>query len=100
MTQMLQLWSRKKNMLSIRILDSRISRCLENPQKMQSYDGNRDLNEHVKHVDNMLDYYHTLGVVKYNIFTLNLVEVLMVWFKPFSNGSINLWKDMCDAFTA
>lgn len=41
---------RKKNLLTIHILDSRIPKSLEKPSKLKSYNGNEHTNEYVKHV--------------------------------------------------
>lgn len=52
------------------ILDSKILRSLENLLKMQSYDRAGDPDEHVEHVENMIDYYHVEGAVKCKLFGL------------------------------
>lgn len=45
----IQSW--KKNPMSTRILDTCIPKSLENPLKIQCYNKNRDLDEHVEHVN-------------------------------------------------
>lgn len=50
--------NQKSNSLSRQILGGRIPRSLEKPLRLQNYDGKGDLNEHIKHIDIMLDYYH------------------------------------------
>lgn len=37
---------------------TKILRSHEKPQKLQSYEGTRDLDEHVEHISNTFDYYH------------------------------------------
>lgn len=46
------------------ILNSRISRSLEKHLNLQSYDGIRDPDIHIEHVDDFLDYFHVHGVIK------------------------------------
>lgn len=41
--------------------------------KLQIDDGTGDPNEHAKHVDNLLDYYHAHKVVKSKLFALTLI---------------------------
>lgn len=56
--------------MSVCILDNKIPRSLENLPKMKSYDRAGDLDEHVEHVDNMIDYYHVEGAVRCKLFAL------------------------------
>ncbi|MCH95345.1 hypothetical protein A2U01_0016320, partial [Trifolium medium] len=46
-----------KTSFTVRILESRIPRTLEKPPKLETYDGTTDPDEHVKHIDTVLDYY-------------------------------------------
>lgn len=92
--------SEKRNPLSIPILDSIISRSLEKPFKLQSYDETRDPDEHIRYVDNRLDYYHIQRTVKWKFLASTLIEYTMTWFKTLINGIIDSWKDLCEAFNA
>lgn len=59
---------KKRNMFSSNILDSRILRCFEKPSKLGNYDGLRDLNEHIKHLDCWTnDFKHKKGLVQCDI---------------------------------
>lgn len=62
----------KRDSFSIHILDNMILRSLENPAKLENYDGTWDTDEHVKHVDNEFDYYHVQGVMKCKLFILTI----------------------------
>ncbi|MCI30264.1 hypothetical protein A2U01_0051473, partial [Trifolium medium] len=42
---------------TLRILESRIPRTLEKPPKLETYDGTTDPDEHLEHIDTVLDYY-------------------------------------------
>ncbi|MCH81098.1 hypothetical protein A2U01_0001877 [Trifolium medium] len=53
-----------KTLFTVRILDSRIPRALEKPPKLETYDGSADPDEHVEHIDTVLDYYQALGPIK------------------------------------
>lgn len=67
---------------------ARIPRSHEKPQKLQSYEGMRDPDEHVEHINNTLDYYHAQRVVKCKLFALALTRVAMTWFRTIPNKSI------------
>lgn len=84
--------------MSARILDSIILKTLENFLKVQSYNGVRDPDEHVDHIDDRLDYSHANGLMKCKIFVLTLIVSVMTWFKSLQDGSIYSWSDLCEAF--
>lgn len=46
------------------ILDGRISKLIEKPPKLQSYDGQGDLDVHVQYVNNRLNYHHADDAAK------------------------------------
>lgn len=50
-------------------------------------------------VDDLLDYYHIDKAVKCKLFSLTLTKLAMAWYKSLSNGSIDSWSDLCEAFT-
>lgn len=59
---------KKRNTFSSNILDSRIRRSFEKPSKLENYDGLRDLDEHIKHLDYWTnDFKHKKGLVHFDI---------------------------------
>ncbi|MCI75872.1 hypothetical protein A2U01_0097141, partial [Trifolium medium] len=46
-----------KTPFTTRIMESRIPKALEKPPKLETYDGSTDPDEHVEHIDTVLDYY-------------------------------------------
>lgn len=90
----------KKNLIFTLILECRVPKSLEKPLKLQNYDGTRDLDEHVKHVDDHLAYYHVDKVVKCKLFALTLSESFMSLCNSIPNGSIDSWIDLSEVFTA
>lgn len=60
----------------------------------------RDPDERVKHVDNILDYYHAQGVVKFKLFALTLKGGVMSQFSTLQDKNMDSWKKLCDYFTA
>ncbi|MCI61235.1 hypothetical protein A2U01_0082492, partial [Trifolium medium] len=54
----------RKTPFTVRILDSRIPRGLEKPPKLETYDGSTVPDEHVEHIDTVLDYYQAPGPIK------------------------------------
>lgn len=75
-------------------------KSLEKPSKLGNYDGLRDSNEHIKHVDTKLNYCNFKGALKCKLFTLSPKEVEITWFKTLPNESINLGRDLCDSFAS
>lgn len=73
---------------------------MKKPPKIWSYDGTEELDKHVEHVDNILNYYHTQGIVKCKFCALTLIGAAMRWFKTLPYGSVGSWKDICDTFIA
>ncbi|MCH81530.1 hypothetical protein A2U01_0002319 [Trifolium medium] len=74
---------------TMRILESRIPRPLEKPPKLEIYDGTTDPDEHLEHIDTILDYYQAQGPVKWKLFVLTLKGSAMTWFKGLEDDSIN-----------
>lgn len=68
--------------------------------KLDSHNETRDPDEHIEHVDNMLDYHHVQIVVRCKLFVLALKEVVMKWFKTLPDGYINSYKELFDFLTA
>lgn len=60
-----------------KIDDWDIPRSLEKPPKLVYYDITWNPKEHVKHVDNSLDYHQVRGVVKCKLSLLTLKEATM-----------------------
>lgn len=69
--------------MSTCILDGRIPRFLEKPPKLQDYNGDEDPKEHVEHVDDRLNYYHSDGDIKCKLFVLTMIESSRDWYKTF-----------------
>ncbi|CAI8590956.1 unnamed protein product [Vicia faba] len=81
------------------LLNNEIPRSLEKPQKIQSYDETGDLDEHIEHMDNQLDYYHAHRAIKCKLFALTLPRSAMFWLKTLSDGSMDSCQDLCEALT-
>lgn len=80
--------------LSTLILDSEIPKSLEKPPKLNNYSKKGDSNEHVQHVGNRLNYYHTNKKAQCKLITLNLTESSMIWFKSLPNRSVDWWTNL------
>lgn len=59
-------------------LDSRISRSLEKPPELNSYDRKGDLDEYVQHDDNHINYYHADDEAKYTVWKTCVKTSLLV----------------------
>ncbi|MCI44081.1 hypothetical protein A2U01_0065320, partial [Trifolium medium] len=55
--------------------------ALEKPPKLETYDGTIDPDEHVEHIDTVLDYYQAPGPIKCKLSVLTLKGAVMTWFK-------------------
>lgn len=62
----------KINPLCAHILSNKITRLLEKPLKLLSYDGTGDPYEHVEPMYDWLDYYHIHEIIKYKLFVATL----------------------------
>lgn len=51
-------------MFTKHIISSRIPKYLEMPQMLEIYDGTRDPNKHIKHVDTVLDCHKAISAVE------------------------------------
>jgi uncharacterized protein with von Willebrand factor type A (vWA) domain len=67
---------------------------------LETYDGTTNPDEHVEHLDTVLDYHQVPGVVKCKLFVLTLKGAVMTWFKGVEDSSINSWKELCNEFTS
>lgn len=76
-----------------------IPRIFAKLSKMETYDGTTNANEHVEHLDIVLDYHQAWGAVKCKLFALTLKGATMTWFKGLEDNSINSWKELCNEFT-
>ncbi|WJX38432.1 hypothetical protein P8452_26098 [Trifolium repens] len=63
------------------IVESTIPRALEKPSKLEVYDGTRDPDEDIEHIDIVLDYYSAIGAVKCKLFVFSLKGSTMTWYK-------------------
>lgn len=52
---------------------------------LESYNAIRNLDEHVEHLDMVLDYHQAKGVVKWKLFFLALNGMVMSGFKDFKD---------------
>lgn len=80
MTHMIILHNEKRNSLSSRILATIIPMSVTKPLKFGDYEGIGDLDEHVKHIDNRLGYYHAHRVNKCKLFALTLIKDALKWY--------------------
>lgn len=90
----------KKIPLYARTLDSRIPKSLDKPLKLWSYKGTGYPDEHVEHLDDQLDYYHTDRDSKWKLFVLTLTEYALTWYKSLPDGNIDFCYAMYDTFIA
>lgn len=89
-----------KHHFCVRIIDNRIPKSLEKSLTMKKYDGNGDPNEHVKHIDDRSNYYHTDKATKCKLFELTLIGSNRLWFKALLDGSVKSWTVFCENFSA
>ncbi|MCH92939.1 hypothetical protein A2U01_0013885 [Trifolium medium] len=54
----------------------------------------------VEHINIVLDYHSTKGVVKCKLFALSLKGFVMTWFQNLSDGSSESWKAPCEEFAS
>jgi hypothetical protein len=73
---------------------------LEKPPKLETYDGTTDPDEHLEHIDIVLDYYQARGATKCRLFVLTLKGAAMSWFKGLDDNSFDLWRELCRAFSS
>lgn len=62
----------KYNCLTNHIIDCRIPKSLEKMPKLGSYDGYGDPNEHVEHMDTIINYHQARKVMKFKLFVMTL----------------------------
>jgi hypothetical protein len=84
----------------LRILRFQISIALEKATKLETYDGTTDPDEHLEHIDIVLDYYQARGATKCRLFVLTLRGAAMSWFKGLDDNSFDLWRELCRAFSS
>lgn len=80
---------KKKNPPIVLILDEKTLKSLEKLVQLQSYSVNLDLDKHVEHMDDRLDYYHANQDVKCKLFALTLTESTKALFKSLPMESID-----------
>lgn len=73
----LQLKTEKKHTFFTHIMDTRISESLEKPLKLNSYTVKGDLDDHVQHVDDRLNFYHTDDVDSSTILCENITTLFI-----------------------
>jgi len=66
---------------------------------LETYDGTANPDEHVEHLDTVLDYHCARGVVKYKLFVLMMKGAAMGWFKGLWDNSIDSSEELCSKFT-
>jgi len=76
-----------------KIVEYLIPRVFAKPPKLETYDGTTDPDEHVEHIDTVLEYHQARGEAKCKLFILTLKGATMTWFKGFEDNSINSWKE-------
>jgi len=77
-----------------------IPRVLAKLPKLETYDVTTDHDEHVEHIDTVLDYHQARGVVKCKQFVLCLKGADMTWSKGLEDNPLNSWKELCDEFAS
>lgn len=83
-----------------RIIESHMPKSLEKPPKLKEYDVKRDPDEHVKHVDDLLNYCHADEMVKWKLFALTLIRLAKLWLKVLLDENVDSWIDLCNNFFA
>lgn len=83
-----------------KILEYPIPRFFANPPNSKTYDGTTNPDEHMEHIDTVLDYHQAQGAVKCKLFVLTLKGTAISWFKGLEDNLINSWKELCDEFTS
>ncbi|MCH98019.1 hypothetical protein A2U01_0019018, partial [Trifolium medium] len=56
--------------------------------------------EHLEHIDTVLDYYQAHGATKCRLFVLTRKGAAMTWFKGLEDDSIDSWRELCRAFSS
>ncbi|MCH83723.1 hypothetical protein A2U01_0004549 [Trifolium medium] len=77
-----------------------LDRCIEKTPKLETYNETEDSDEHVEHIDTILDYHQARGYVKCNLFVLTLTSSAMIWFKGLKDDSIDSWDKLCKEFSS
>ncbi|MCH80822.1 hypothetical protein A2U01_0001596 [Trifolium medium] len=67
---------------------------------LETYDGTKDPDEHLEHIDTILDYYQAPGAIKCRLFVLTLKGPTMTWFKGLEDDSIDSWRELCRVFSS
>lgn len=73
---------------------------MEEPPKLAKYDGNADSDEHMQHVNDLLNYFSIDDTYKFKLFALNLIRMTEMWFNGFSHGSITSWINFSERSSA
>ncbi|MCI46252.1 hypothetical protein A2U01_0067492, partial [Trifolium medium] len=75
-------------------------RALEKSPKLETYDGSTDPDEHVEHIDTILDYFQARRPIKCKLFVLTLKGAALTWFKGLEDNSIDSWEELNKAFSS
>ncbi|MCI61569.1 hypothetical protein A2U01_0082826, partial [Trifolium medium] len=59
-----------------------------------------DPDEHLEHIDTVLDYNQAHRTIKCKLFVLTLKCAAMTWFKGLEVNSIDSWREPCRAFSS
>jgi hypothetical protein len=82
-----------------RIREAPISRGLEKPPQMNSYNRTTDPDEHIENIEAVLTYRSVQGAVKCKLFVTTLRLGAVTWFKNLRRNSISSWSHLCHEFT-
>lgn len=72
---------------------------MEKLAAMDLYDGTTDPEDHILHVETMLDYHFINGAIKCRIFPTTLKGGAKTLYKSLSRNSIHSWADFKDKFS-
>lgn len=70
------------------------------PLKLETYDGTTEQDQHVEHLNTILDYHRVRGAIKCKLFILTLKGTVMTWFKGLRINSIGSWGELCNEFAS
>jgi hypothetical protein len=81
-------------------VESVFPRALEKLSNLKLYGGTKDPDEHVEHIDTVMDYHTARGAVKSKLFVLAFKGSAMTWLKNLPEGSIDSWRTLCEEFAS
>lgn len=88
----------RQNLFTIQIIEYYNPKSLEKPPKLETYNCTEDLDEHVEHVDIVLDHHQAIWAVKCKLFSSPEREQPWLGSNPLENDSDNFLKTQCDEF--